>query len=112
MISHAILRHNHGRAEGRADGVVISPSHNPPEDGGFKYNPPHGGPADVDATRWIETAANQFLRGGLADVRRIPSERARKASCLHAHDYISPYVADLGAVVDLDLVRAPACASA
>ncbi len=105
VISHAILCYNRGRESGLADGVVISPSHNPPEDGGFKYNPPNGGPADVDATRWIENTANELLATNLADVSRISTERARKATCIHAHDYITPYVSDLGNVVDLEKVR-------
>jgi len=106
VISHAILSYNGGRETGLADGIVISPSHNPPEDGGFKYNPPNGGPADVDVTRWIERVANEFLLNKLDGVTRITYERARKAPCVHAHDYITPYVADLGNVVDLDAVRA------
>jgi phosphoglucomutase len=106
VISHAILSYNGGRERGLADGIVISPSHNPPEDGGFKYNPPNGGPADVDVTRWIERVANEFLLNKLDGVTRITYERARKAPCVHAHDYITPYVADLGNVVDLDAVRA------
>jgi phosphoglucomutase len=105
VISHAILSYNRGRKTGLADGIVISPSHNPPDDGGFKYNPPNGGPADVDATRWIERVANEFLLKKLVGVTRITYERARKAACVHAHDYITPYVADLGNVVDLDAVR-------
>jgi phosphoglucomutase len=106
VISHAILTHNRGRSTGLADGIVISPSHNPPEDGGFKYNPPNGGPADVDITGWIERTANQFLAEGLQGVRRIPYPRARKSARVHAHDYITPYVADLANVVDLEAVRA------
>ena len=105
VISHAILAYNRGRESGLADGAVISPSHNPPEDGGFKYNPPNGGPADVDATRWIENTANDLLTAGLVGVSRISTGRARKAACIHAHDYITPYVADLGNVVDLEKVR-------
>lgn len=105
VISHAILGYNLGRKTGLADGIVISPSHNPPEDGGFKYNPPNGGPADVDVTGWIEKVANEFLRTKLDGVRRVAYERARKTACIHAHDYITPYVADLGNVVDLKVVR-------
>jgi phosphoglucomutase len=82
--------------------VVLTPSHNPPEDGGFKYNPPSGGPADVDVTGWIEQAANGFLEQGLADVRRIPYERARRAACVRRHDYLTTFVDDLANVVDLD----------
>ncbi len=105
VISHAILSYNRGRKNDLADGIVISPSHNPPEDGGYKYNPPNGGPADREVTDWIERAANDFLKGSLEGVRRMPYARARKAACLRYHDYITPYVADLGTVVDLDLVR-------
>jgi phosphoglucomutase len=104
-ISHAILTYNQTRKAGLADGIVITPSHNPPEDGGFKYNPPNGGPADTDVTGWIETTANEILRNGLADVRRIPYERARRSSLVHRHDYIGAYVGDLENVVDLDLIR-------
>ena len=106
VISHAILTYNRGRKTGLADGIVISPSHNPPDEGGFKYNPSNGGPADVDVTGWIEKAANEFLAKRLDGVARIPYERARKAACVHAHDYVTPYVADLANVVDLDAVRA------
>ncbi|HEV7599611.1 MAG TPA: phosphoglucomutase (alpha-D-glucose-1,6-bisphosphate-dependent) [Bradyrhizobium sp.] len=105
VISHAILNHNKGRDSGFADGVVITPSHNPPEDGGFKYNPPNGGPADTDITAGIERAANAFLENGLSGVKRIPYERARKSSCVHRHDYIGPYVADLANVVDMEAIR-------
>jgi phosphoglucomutase len=85
-ISHAILTYNRGRATGLADGIVITPSHNPPEDGGFKYNPPHGGPADTDITRWIEDRANQLLAGNLKAVKRMPYEQARRAA--HEYDYV------------------------
>ena len=102
VISHAILTYNRSRKTGLADGIVITPSHNPPEDGGFKYNPPHGGPADTDVTRWIEDRANALLADGLRGVSRIPYERARKASTTHRHDYIGAYVGDLGAVLDLE----------
>jgi phosphoglucomutase len=105
VISHAILTYNKGRDDGLADGVVITPSHNPPEDGGFKYNPPNGGPADTDITAGIERAANGFLENGLAGVKRIPHERALKSSCVHRHDFIRPYVADLGNVVDMEAIR-------
>jgi phosphoglucomutase len=105
VISHAILTTNKGRADGLADGVVITPSHNPPEDGGFKYNPPNGGPADTDITSEIERAANRFLEDDLRGVRRIPYDRARKSACVHRHDYIGPYVADLADVVDMDAIR-------
>ena len=106
VISHAILTYNKGRKTGLADGIVISPSHNPPEDGGFKYNPPNGGPADTDVTGWIETTANDFLVEKLDGVRRIPLARARKAACVHAYDYITPYVSDLANVVDMEAIRA------
>jgi phosphoglucomutase len=105
VISHAILTYNKGRASGFADGVVITPSHNPPEDGGFKYNPPNGGPADTDITGAIERAANGFLEDGLRGVKRIPYDRALKSSCVHRHDYIGPYVADLADVVDMEAIR-------
>jgi len=105
VISHAILRHNRGRTTGLADGIVISPSHNPPDEGGFKYNPSNGGPADTNVTGWIERVANELLAKKLDGVLRLPFERARKAACIHEHDYITPYVADLTNVVDLDAVR-------
>ncbi len=105
VISHAILTYNRGRKTGLADGVVISPSHNPPDEGGFKYNPANGGPADIDVTDWIENTANGFLAKKLDGIARIPYERARKTACIHAHDYITPYVADLATVVDLDAIR-------
>ncbi|HEY8369014.1 MAG TPA: phosphoglucomutase (alpha-D-glucose-1,6-bisphosphate-dependent) [Thermodesulfobacteriota bacterium] len=103
VVSHAILTHNRGRTRGLADGIVITPSHNPPEDGGIKYNPPHGGPADTDVTSWIEARANGFLEADLAGVRRIPFERARRAAS--PYDYVGAYVGDLGQVVDLEAVR-------
>ncbi|MEP7173670.1 MAG: phosphoglucomutase (alpha-D-glucose-1,6-bisphosphate-dependent) [Aestuariivirga sp.] len=106
VISHAILCHNRGRTTGLSDGIVISPSHNPPDEGGFKYNPPNGGPADVDVTGWIEKKANEFLVMKLDGVSSIPYERARKSACIHAHDYITPYVADLANVVDVEAIRA------
>ncbi|MGK2944069.1 MAG: phosphoglucomutase (alpha-D-glucose-1,6-bisphosphate-dependent) [Desulfuromonadales bacterium] len=108
VISHAILIYNRGvrGSRGRADGVVITPSHNPPEDGGFKYNPPHGGPADTATTTAIEERANELLAKGLKGVRRMPFERALKTDCIHRHDYVSPYVGDLGSVVDMDAVAA------
>src|SRR6202166_3820251 len=104
-ISHAILTYNRGRKSGLADGIVITPSHNPPEDGGFKYNPANGGPADTDVTRWIENTANEFLKNDLAGVLRVPYSRAQSASTLQKHDYISAYVADLGNVVDMEAIR-------
>ena len=106
VISHAILTYNLGRKTGLADGIVISPSHNPPDEGGFKYNPASGGPADVDVTGWIENAANAFLSKKLDGVTHIPYGRARNAACIHSHDFVTPYVADLANVVDMELVRA------
>jgi phosphoglucomutase len=106
VISHAILTYNRGRKDGLADGVVITPSHNPPEDGGFKYNPPNGGPADTDITAGIERAANGFLEDGLRGVKRIPYDRARKSACVHRYDFVTPYVADLANVVDMEAIRA------
>jgi phosphoglucomutase len=105
VISHAILTHNRGRNRGLADGIVITPSHNPPADGGFKYNPPNGGPADTQVTGWIEKTANEILRNGLGGVMRIPFPRALKAPTTHRHDYIGAYVSDLGSVVDLEAVK-------
>ncbi len=105
VISHAILTYNRGRTSGLADGIVVTPSHNPPEDGGFKYNPPHGGPADTHVTGWIQDRANALLADGLAEVERVTFERARRASTTHRFDYMGAYVADLGNVVDLDIVR-------
>jgi phosphoglucomutase len=104
-VSHAILVCNRGRATGLADGVVMTPSHNPPETGGFKYNPPSGGPADISVTSWIEAKANALLEGGLKDVRRIPFDRARHAATTREHDFLTAYVEDLGSVVDLDTIR-------
>jgi phosphoglucomutase len=102
-ISHAILTHNRKSGPARtADGIVVTPSHNPPTDGGVKYNPPHGGPADTDVTGWIQDEANRLLEGGLRDVERAPAERA---STVHRHDYVSAYVDDLPAVIDLELIR-------
>jgi phosphoglucomutase len=105
VISHAILSYNRGRTTGLADGVVISPSHNPPEDGGFKYNPANGGPADIDITNWIEKAANQFLENKLTGVRRIPVTRALAAACVHRYNFITPYVNDLINILDMDAIR-------
>lgn len=104
VISHAILAYNRGRSNGFADGVVITPSHNPPEDGGFKYNPPSAGPADTVTTKSIETRANQILTGGLKDVRRWPYEKALKADTTHAYDYVTPYIIDLRNVIHMDRI--------
>ena len=104
-VSHAILCYNRGRSTGLADGVVVTPSHNPPDNGGFKYNTPNGGPADTDVTSWIEAKANEFLATGLKDVKRIPYQAALRAGTTHRHDYVSAYVADLGNVVDMDTIR-------
>jgi phosphoglucomutase len=105
VISHAILTYNRGRETGRADGIVITPSHNPPDNGGFKYNPPNGGPADNDVTAWIEARANAFLESGLQDVKRISFERAQRAATTHRHDFLNAYVSDLGRVLDMDAIR-------
>lgn len=105
VISHAILTHNRGRTTGLADGIVITPSHNPPEDGGFKYNPPHGGPADTAVTRWIEDRANALLMAKLHDVRRISYTLARAAATTQRYGYVHSYVDDLHAVIDMDLLR-------
>jgi phosphoglucomutase len=105
VISHAILSYNRGRREGLADGIVITPSHNPPEDGGFKYNPPHGGPADTAVTREIEERANGILRSGSGEVRRLSFERALAAGTTRRHDYVGSYVGDLGAVLNLEAIR-------
>jgi phosphoglucomutase len=105
VISHAILTYNRGRHTGRADGIVITPSHNPPDDGGFKYNPPHGGPADPEVTRWIEGRANALLADGLQGISRVPYERALHAATTHRYDYIDAYVGDLEAVLDMAAIR-------
>ncbi|HEY2773995.1 MAG TPA: phosphoglucomutase (alpha-D-glucose-1,6-bisphosphate-dependent) [Candidatus Binatia bacterium] len=104
VISHAILSANRAKTSGLADGIVITPSHNPPDDGGFKYNPPSGGPADTELTRRIENRANELLRAGLAGVHRIPYERAMAAATTHRHDFIAPYVADLASAIDLEKI--------
>ena len=105
VISHAILVYNRGRKQSLADGVVITPSHNPPEDGGFKYNPPNGGPADTDVTRWVQDRANELLRAGNAGVKRVPFEKAIRAATTHQEDFVLPYVRDLKNVVDMDAIR-------
>jgi phosphoglucomutase len=106
VISRAILVYNRGRKEHFADGIVVTPSHNPPEDGGFKYNPVNGGPADTDVTHWIENRANQLLRGGNAGVKRVAYKAALSASTTHQEDFVLPYVRDLGNVVDIEAIRA------
>jgi phosphoglucomutase len=105
VVSHAILTYNKNRKSGLADGIVITPSHNPPEDGGFKYNPPNGGPADTNVTTWIESTANALLEKDPNGLRRISYDRARKSPLVHRHDYIGSYVADLANVVDMDAIR-------
>ena len=105
VISHAILTYNRGRTSGFADGIVITPSHNPPEDGGIKYNPPHGGPADTQVTKWIEDRANTLLATGLQGVKRQSYQQARRASTTHQHDYLSAYIGDLAQIVDMGLIR-------
>ncbi|HLM82552.1 MAG TPA: phosphoglucomutase (alpha-D-glucose-1,6-bisphosphate-dependent) [Terriglobales bacterium] len=104
-ISHAILTYNRGRKTGLADGIVITPSHNPPPDGGFKYNPPNGGPAEAAVTAWIEAKANEFLENGLLGSKRIPFEKALRAPTTHRHDYLNTYIADLANVIDMDAIR-------
>ncbi|MGC5662424.1 phosphoglucomutase (alpha-D-glucose-1,6-bisphosphate-dependent) [Micromonospora sp. WMMD723] len=104
-LSHAVLTHNRGRTDGLADGIVITPSHNPPDDGGFKYNPTNGGPADTDVTRWIQDRANAILAAGLKEVRRIPYARARAADTTGTYDFLAGYVDDLPSVLDIDAIR-------
>jgi phosphoglucomutase len=106
VISRAILVYNRGRTTHLADGIVVTPSHNPPEDGGFKYNPTNGGPADTDVTQWVEERANELLRGGNAGVKRMPFAAAMQAASTHQEDFIVPYVNDLRHVVDMDAIRA------
>ena len=105
VISHAILSYNRGRTGGLADGVVITPSHNPPSDGGFKYNPPSGGPADTQITKWVQERANAIIAGGLKAVKRMPWEKALHVPTTHTRDYVRPYVDDLGQVVNMDAIR-------
>jgi len=104
-VSHAILTYNRGRETGLADGIVITPSHNPPDNGGFKYNPPNGGPADSDVTQWIEARANDLLRSGAGAVDRMGFAAARRAATTHSHDYLQTYVQDLGAILDMEVIR-------
>lgn len=104
-VSHAILAHNRGKTTGLADGIIITPSHNPPADGGFKYNPPSGGPAEPEITKWVQARANQLMANQNRDVRRIPYEQALKASTTHRFDFITPYVNDLETVVDMEAIR-------
>nr|WP_279237513.1 phosphoglucomutase (alpha-D-glucose-1,6-bisphosphate-dependent) [Dyella sedimenti] len=104
-ISHAILTYNRGREAGLADGIVVTPSHNPPDGGGFKYNPPNGGPADTDVTGWIQKRANALIENGLAQVRRMPFAQALRAGTTREHDYIDAYVGDLAQVIDFDVIR-------
>ena len=106
VISHAIIVYNRGRKSSLADGIVITPSHNPPEDGGFKYNPPHGGPADTDITIWIENRANELMKNDNREVKRIPCEKALTANTVHEHDYVTPYVDDLRNIIDTEAIRA------
>ncbi|RYZ38847.1 MAG: alpha-D-glucose phosphate-specific phosphoglucomutase, partial [Myxococcaceae bacterium] len=105
VISHAILTYNRGRTSGLADGIVITPSHNPPEDGGIKYNPPNGGPADTNVTSLVERRANELMAAGNKDVRRVTYEKARGSDTVKPHDFITPYVADLANVVDMDVIH-------
>jgi phosphoglucomutase len=105
VISRAILAYNRGRKGHLADGIVVTPSHNPPEDGGIKYNPPNGGPADTDVTQWMQDRANALLREGNAGVKRVPFEKAFKAATTHQEDYILPYVQDLRNVIDMEIIR-------
>ncbi len=105
VISHAILVYNKGRKSGLADGIVITPSHNPPDDGGFKYNPPHGGPADLDVTTWVQDRANEIMKGAGRKVRRMPYAKALAAGTVHEHDYVASYVDDLRNIVDIEAIR-------
>ncbi|MEO6918532.1 MAG: phosphoglucomutase (alpha-D-glucose-1,6-bisphosphate-dependent) [Collimonas sp.] len=104
-VSHAIVNYNRGRSSGLADGIVITPSHNPPEDGGFKYNPPNGGAADTDVTGWIEATANGFFKGGLKDIKRMPLQKALRLDTTHRYDYLNTYVNELDQVIDMAAIR-------
>lgn len=106
VVSHAILTYNLGRKTGLADGIIITPSHNPPHDGGFKYNPPDGGPAELDVTAWIETKANEFLKDDLLGLKRVPFEKALRAPTTHRHDYLNAYITDLTNIIDMDVIHA------
>ncbi|HXB08857.1 MAG TPA: phosphoglucomutase (alpha-D-glucose-1,6-bisphosphate-dependent) [Puia sp.] len=105
VLSHAILAYNHERSSGLADGIVITPSHNPPKDGGFKYNPPHGGPAEPAITDWVQKKANEFLENGLAGVKRMGYAKAMQAPTTHKHNYMQPYIEDLANIIDMDRIR-------
>ncbi len=105
VISHAILTHNRGRTSGLADGIVVTPSHNPPDNGGFKYNAANGGPADTSITSWVQQRANDLLNGGLREVKRMPWAKALQAATTHEHDYLNAYVVDLGGIIDFDAIR-------
>ena len=104
VVSHAILTYNGAGHADKADGIVITPSHNPPEDGGFKYNPPHGGPAEGEITKWVENRANELLEQGLAGVKRVPFAEARALANVQEHDFMTPYVNDLKEVIDMEVV--------
>ncbi len=104
-VSHAIIVYNRGRTSGLADGIVVTPSHNPPMDGGFKYNPPNGGPADTDITGWIQNRANDLLKAGLAGVERVTYDEALKASTTHRYDFLNTYVSDLANIIDFGVIR-------
>jgi phosphoglucomutase len=105
VVSHAILTYNKGRKSGLADGIIITPSHNPPADGGFKYNPPNGGPADTDVTDVVQRRANELLKAGGKGIERIPFEQARRAATTHEHDFVMPYVRDLGSVINMTAIK-------
>src|SRR5262245_55723910 len=105
VVSYAIIVYNRSRKDGLGDGIVITPSHNPPSDGGVKYNPPNGGPADTDVTTWIQDRANTLLKAGNRDAKRMPIEAALKAATTKAYDFMTPYVRDLGSIIDIDAIR-------